>query len=99
MDGLTVAAPARPQPQAVIGADPFGLARRWEYAVLAPGETLAEYFDRACIDVARPVLVRINGARVPRAMWRYTRPRTGQLIEVQAPSRCRLLFVGRRPGQ
>ncbi len=76
---------ADPPPQSVIALDPFGRDRRTEHAVLLPRETLQEYFDRIGLQLqGRPIAVRVNGARVPRHMWSRTRPRAGQLIEVQA---------------
>jgi sulfur carrier protein ThiS len=84
VDIVTTQPASRVQPQAIIGTDPLGIGREYGYVLLAPGETLAAYFDRAGIDIARPVVVRLNGARVPRGMWARTRPHTGQLIEVQA---------------
>ncbi len=74
-------------PQAVVALDPMAALMgggRLEYAVLLPGETLAEYFTRVGVPMERPLVVRLSGARIPRAMWRHTRPRPGQLIEVQA---------------
>ncbi len=73
------------QPQAVVSLHPFGIDRRLVMEVLRPGETIAEYFTRMGLQLeGRPVVVRLSGARVPRELWARTRPRAGQLLEVQA---------------
>jgi hypothetical protein len=74
----------RHQPQAVVSLHPFGLDRRVRYALLEPGESIAAYFDRIGLAFPGPVVLTLSGRRVPRELWRVTRPRPGQLIEVQA---------------
>lgn len=53
-------------------------------AELLPGDTLSEFLARAGVDLALTDWhVTIGGAYVPRDMWRYTRPRNGQVIVVR----------------
>ena len=75
---------ADPRPQAVIALHPLGLDRRLEMEPLRAGETLAEYLHRIGVPPGLPLTLRLGGHRVPRALWGRTRPRAGQLIEVQA---------------
>jgi hypothetical protein len=57
------------------------------YVPVIAGETIAAYLDRAGLTAKlgrRPVVVSIDGYRVPREMWKHCRPRAGKLIHVQA---------------
>ena len=71
-------------PQAVIALHPLGIDRRFELDPLRDDETLAEYLHRIGVPAGLPLTLRLAGRRVPRELWRHTRPKHGQLIEVQA---------------
>lgn len=86
--GSAPPAPAR-RPVAVWSPHPFAPAagRRLVYDALLPGETLADYLERVQITRAiagLPVVLTIDGHRVPRALWPRVRPKHGTLIGIQA---------------
>lgn len=59
--------------------------RREYRAEFFPGESIAEYLERQGIRFgAQPVELRLEGARVPRHMWKHVRPRHGQMITIRA---------------
>lgn len=73
-----------PRAQAVVSLHPLGIDRRVEMAPLVPGETVADYLGRIGVPAGVPLTLRLSGRRLPRELWHRTRPRPGQLIEVQA---------------
>jgi sulfur carrier protein ThiS len=57
------------------------------YVPVIAGETIAAYLERLGLTARmgrRPVVVSIDGYRVPREMWAHCRPRVGKLVHVQA---------------
>ena len=76
-------------PVAVYSPHPLMPARDRQllHAHFEPGETLGGYLERTGIAARirhRPVLVTIDGLRVPRSFWQHCRPKPGTLIQVQA---------------
>ena len=77
------------RPQAVYSPNALTPAERrvTVYDQLQPAETLAAYLERtglAALIRHRPVLLTIDGHRVPRELWRHVRPRPGTLIGIRA---------------
>ena len=57
------------------------------YDALKPGETLAVYLERTGLMAAigqQPVVITIDGYRVPRDLWAKVRPKHGTLIGIRA---------------
>ncbi len=57
------------------------------HSVFYPGETLAQYLERVGLLRRlgqRPVVLTIDGRRVPRELWPHCRPRPGTLINLYA---------------
>lgn len=77
------------RPIAIFSPHPLMPARDRQFMTdaFAAGETLDAYLRRTGLMAAigrRPVVLTINGHRVPRHLWAYTRPRPGVLIHVRA---------------
>lgn len=80
------------RPVAIYSPHPLVPAERREllYAPFEDGETLAGYLRRTGIAGRlgrQPYVCTVNGARVPRALWRTVRPKPGTLVHVRATVR------------
>jgi len=83
------AAPAAGSAALVFSPHPIQLERDRElvYAHFLPQETIAEYLERVGIAARigrQPVILTVNGRRVPRELWARCRPKPGTLINLYA---------------
>ncbi len=58
--------------------------RRIEHEPFLEGETIEAYLGRIGIRIRGPAVVSINGARLPRKLWRRARPKPGTTITIRA---------------
>lgn len=76
-----------PHPSLVVSPHPMLAAagRQIHYAAFLPGESIAEYLDRAGVKLGRqPWLLTVDGHPVPREWWGRVRPKPGSLITLRA---------------
>lgn len=75
-------------PTVVFSPHPVLMAkdRRMSWESLFPGETILSFLDRTGIlrELNRPVVLTLNGHRIPRHLWGTTRPKPGTIINIYA---------------